>query len=57
MDHKTFAKQCDETMAAINKLTASYHRSVRRSTGRARVRAPREATLYAATARTASAAE
>jgi len=25
MDHKTFAKQCDETMAAINKLTASYH--------------------------------
>jgi len=25
MDHKTFAKQCDETMAVINKLTASYH--------------------------------
>jgi hypothetical protein len=25
MDHNTFAKQCDETMAAINKLTASYH--------------------------------
>jgi hypothetical protein len=25
MDHKAFAKQCDETMAAINKLTASYH--------------------------------
>jgi hypothetical protein len=21
MDHKTLAKQCDETMAAINKLT------------------------------------
>lgn len=26
MDHKIFAKQCDETMAAINTLTASYHR-------------------------------
>ena len=25
MNHKTFAKQCDETMAATNKLTASYH--------------------------------
>jgi hypothetical protein len=25
MDHKTFARQCNDTMAAINKLTASYH--------------------------------
>jgi hypothetical protein len=25
VDHKAFAKRCDETMTAINNLTASYH--------------------------------